>query len=355
MTLVACIGGGQLGRMLGLAGLPLGLSLPVPRPRGRRLRGRRGRARRRRVRRSRRARAPGGRRGRRHLRVRERAGRVGCGRRRRARGRRARAGAGPPAREGALPLAGIPTARFGDLETTGVPALVKTRRLGYDGKGQRRAEEIEPLAEGELAEELVPFDRELSIVGVRGRGRRDALLAGRRERPSRRDPPRHPRTRGGRAAGGGGGDLHDAPRRARLRRRPRGRAVRGRRPAARERVRPAGPQHRALDDRRRSHEPVRKPSAGDPRPPARRDGGAGPIRHGEPHRRRAAARGACRAPRRARPPLREGSRAPGARSGTSRSSTRTRRRSSGRSRSRRRSQPASGARSVRRRACGCAR
>ena len=25
-TLVACIGGGQLGRMLGLAGLPLGLS-----------------------------------------------------------------------------------------------------------------------------------------------------------------------------------------------------------------------------------------------------------------------------------------------------------------------------------------
>ncbi len=64
---------------------------------------------------------------------------------------------------------GIPTARFGDLEATGVPALVKTRRLGYDGKGQRRVETIEPLADGELAEELVPFDRELSIVGVRGR------------------------------------------------------------------------------------------------------------------------------------------------------------------------------------------
>ena len=64
---------------------------------------------------------------------------------------------------------GIPTARFGELEATGVPALVKTRRLGYDGKGQRRVETIEPLAEGELAEELVPFDRELSIVGVRGR------------------------------------------------------------------------------------------------------------------------------------------------------------------------------------------
>ena len=64
---------------------------------------------------------------------------------------------------------GIPTARFGDLDATGVPAIVKTRRLGYDGKGQRRVETIEPLAEGELAEELVPFDRELSIVGARGR------------------------------------------------------------------------------------------------------------------------------------------------------------------------------------------
>jgi 5-(carboxyamino)imidazole ribonucleotide synthase len=50
-----------------------------------------------------------------------------------------------------------------------LPALVKSRRLGYDGKGQRRVAAPERLAEGELAEELVPFDRELSIVGVRGR------------------------------------------------------------------------------------------------------------------------------------------------------------------------------------------
>ena len=63
---------------------------------------------------------------------------------------------------------GIPTARFGSLEETGLPALVKTRRLGYDGKGQRRVHASEPLGEGELAEELVGFDRELSIVGVRG-------------------------------------------------------------------------------------------------------------------------------------------------------------------------------------------
>jgi 5-(carboxyamino)imidazole ribonucleotide synthase len=64
---------------------------------------------------------------------------------------------------------GIATARFGDLEETGLPALVKTRRLGYDGKGQRRVDEPGPLADGELAEELVPFDRELSVVAVRGR------------------------------------------------------------------------------------------------------------------------------------------------------------------------------------------
>lgn len=64
---------------------------------------------------------------------------------------------------------GIPTARFGGVEAVGLPALVKKRRLGYDGKGQRLAETVEPLAEDELAEELVPFDRELSIVAVRGR------------------------------------------------------------------------------------------------------------------------------------------------------------------------------------------
>jgi 5-(carboxyamino)imidazole ribonucleotide synthase len=66
---------------------------------------------------------------------------------------------------------GIPTARFGSLAETGVPALVKTRRLGYDGKGQRRVVDLgAPLGDGEVAEELVAFDRELSIVGVRTAG-----------------------------------------------------------------------------------------------------------------------------------------------------------------------------------------
>ena len=64
---------------------------------------------------------------------------------------------------------GIPTARFGTLDQTGVPALVKSRRLGYDGKGQRRVESHQAIGQHELAEELVPFVRELSIVAVRGR------------------------------------------------------------------------------------------------------------------------------------------------------------------------------------------
>jgi 5-(carboxyamino)imidazole ribonucleotide synthase len=63
---------------------------------------------------------------------------------------------------------GIPCARFGSLGETGVPAIVKSRRLGYDGKGQRLVEAAEELGEHELAEEIVAFDRELSIIGVRG-------------------------------------------------------------------------------------------------------------------------------------------------------------------------------------------
>ena len=64
---------------------------------------------------------------------------------------------------------GIPTARYGSLAESGLPAVVKSRRLGYDGKGQRVVESVAVLGHHELAEELVPFDRELSIVAVRGR------------------------------------------------------------------------------------------------------------------------------------------------------------------------------------------
>ncbi len=63
------------------------------------------------------------------------------------------------------------------LERIGVPAVLKTRRLGYDGKGQavirdRLLAEDAWRSVGEvpcLLEALVEFDRELSIVAVRGR------------------------------------------------------------------------------------------------------------------------------------------------------------------------------------------
>jgi 5-(carboxyamino)imidazole ribonucleotide synthase len=169
VTLVACIGGGQLGRMLGLAGLPLGLRFRFldPSPD-----------------------AP--------------AAEVGelvvgafddpAALARLAAGAdvvtyefenvpvAAAASVAPLPPPRALELGqdrlvekelfrrlGIPTARFGSLAETGLPALVKSRRLGYDGKGQRRLNAEEPIGAGESAEEIVEFDRELSILGVRGR------------------------------------------------------------------------------------------------------------------------------------------------------------------------------------------
>lgn len=70
---------------------------------------------------------------------------------------------------------GIPTARFGSLEEVGLPALVKSRRLGYDGKGQRLVDTPGPIGDDELAEELVRFDRELSVLAVRSRDGRTAF------------------------------------------------------------------------------------------------------------------------------------------------------------------------------------
>ena len=80
---------------------------------------------------------------------------------------------------------GIPTPAFhaldgvedveAALEATGLPAVIKTRRLGYDGKGQavvRTAEEarasVERMGPGLVAEAFVEFDRELSLVAVAG-------------------------------------------------------------------------------------------------------------------------------------------------------------------------------------------
>lgn len=94
---------------------------------------------------------------------------------------------------------GVPTPRFaavdaldqlsGALATVGAPAVLKTRRGGYDGKGQyvlRRPEDVplawaalgarpasDPMRSGNrpalILEEFVDFERELSLIAVRGR------------------------------------------------------------------------------------------------------------------------------------------------------------------------------------------
>ena len=61
----------------------------------------------------------------------------------------------------------------------GLPAVLKTRRLGYDGKGQARIREAadvdsawQALGAGRvplILEAFIPFQRELSVVAVRGR------------------------------------------------------------------------------------------------------------------------------------------------------------------------------------------
>ncbi len=63
------------------------------------------------------------------------------------------------------------------VRDVGLPAVLKTRRLGYDGKGQtviRTEEELSSACEvlgpvPLILEALVPFDRELSVIVVRGR------------------------------------------------------------------------------------------------------------------------------------------------------------------------------------------
>ena len=62
------------------------------------------------------------------------------------------------------------------LDDIGLPAVLKTRTLGYDGKGQfvlRSRDDVDRAWEmlGGFAlvlESLVPFDREISVLGVRG-------------------------------------------------------------------------------------------------------------------------------------------------------------------------------------------
>lgn len=78
---------------------------------------------------------------------------------------------------------GIPTPRFtasfteAEIVTVGFPAVLKTRCLGYDGKGQivvhsaaELSSELRKWGSRELIlEEFIPFDRELSIIGIRSK------------------------------------------------------------------------------------------------------------------------------------------------------------------------------------------
>ncbi|HVM68669.1 MAG TPA: 5-(carboxyamino)imidazole ribonucleotide synthase [Gaiellaceae bacterium] len=166
MTVVGVIGGGQLGRMLGLAGIPLGLSFRFLDPA---------------------ADAPAREVG--ELLVGayddpELLGRLADGAAAVtyefenvpvAAARRVGALPGPAALEQGqdrlvekrlFRRLGIPTAEF---DSPPPPVLVKTRRLGYDGKGQRLERAAYRLGDDEIAEGLVRFDRELSLLAVRGR------------------------------------------------------------------------------------------------------------------------------------------------------------------------------------------
>ena len=86
---------------------------------------------------------------------------------------------------------GLPTPDFMTVDTreqldqaltaVGVPAILKTRRLGYDGKGQFRLHKpadadaawaalgAQASKHGLILEAFVPFERELSVLAVRGR------------------------------------------------------------------------------------------------------------------------------------------------------------------------------------------
>jgi 5-(carboxyamino)imidazole ribonucleotide synthase len=83
-------------------------------------------------------------------------------------------------------LLGIPTTRYAAVDSRetlalavqaiGLPGVLKTRRLGYDGKGQvvlRKPSDLdrawEALGKAPLLyENLVPFDAEVSVIAVRG-------------------------------------------------------------------------------------------------------------------------------------------------------------------------------------------
>ena len=93
--------------------------------------------------------------------------------------------AGPPDREGFCGTLGIGTADYADVSSAealraaiariGLPAVIKTRRFGYDGKGQamiRDGDDVGPVwnelgTKSAILEAFVPFEREISVVAAR--------------------------------------------------------------------------------------------------------------------------------------------------------------------------------------------
>ena len=206
----------------------------------------------------------------------------------------------------------------------GLPGVLKTRRLGYDGKGQAV---IGTAAEADHAwhklggvpliyEERVPFDCEVSIIGARSlRGEIVVYpLCGNVHAHGILRLTRAPygaRAWQARAATYLTRLLQPFP----LCRHPHHRVLRAPRPADRQRDRTAGAQLRALDHRGRGHQPVREPPARDPRSAARQHPRARPQRHDQPHRQHPGARRGCLRPRGCTCTTTASSPAPGARWG----------------------------------------
>jgi hypothetical protein len=152
------------------------------------------------------------------------------------------------------------------LARIGTPAVLKTRRLGYDGKGQAliatlddAAGALEEMAgQPAILERHIAFEREVSVIAARA-GRRHRRLRHRREPPFRSDPALlagagQPRS-GARCRSARDRPAHRH--RARLCRRAGGGAVRRGHDADRQRDCAAGPQFRPLDARCLRHQPVR--------------------------------------------------------------------------------------------------
>ena len=178
----------------------------------------------------------------------------------------------------------------------GLPGVLKTRRLGYDGKGQRtcaRAADLDAALGGARrraaasSKDSCDFDREVSIIGARSTRGRDPRSIRSRQHVHRdgilrvtRAPHRTPALQ---RAGG-----------AHLKRLLEHFDYAGvltieffvrARPADRQRDGAARAQLRALDHRGRGDQPVREPPAGDPRPAAGRHRALGHCGDDQPHRR----------------------------------------------------------------------